>query len=187
MPDLSGKIIAILATDGFEQSELLLPLRRLGNDGATIHIVSPQSEKIKGWHQGDWGEEIAVDVKLDEADPEVYDALILPGGPINPDLLRTNRHAIAFIRHFYERRKPLGAICHAPWLLIEADIVKGRRATSYASIKTDMENAGAHWVDVEVAVDDGLVTSRKPADLNAFCEKIAEEITLGCHPGRHAA
>lgn len=184
MHDLNGKRVAILATDGFEQSELTEPLRQLSDAGAKVDVVSPKSGIITGWKRRDWGDGISVDVTLDEARVDHYDALILPGGQINPDLLRLDPQAVNFVRDFFRSGKPLGAICHAPWLLIEAAVIEGRRATSYPSIKTDMVNAGAIWEDAEVVVDEGLVTSRRPADLDAFCAKMAEEIAEGARAKR---
>lgn len=177
--DIADKKIAILATNGFEQSELLEPLRRFKELGAHVDVVSPMSGKIRGWKGDDWGESVDVDVVLSEADPEQYDALILPGGQINPDKLRLNPDAVGFVRAFYDSNKLIAAICHGPWLLIEADLVRGLRATSYASIKKDMINAGADWVDEPVVEDNGIVTSRQPADLEAFCEKVAEKLSQG--------
>ena len=178
---LSGKNIAILATDGFEQSELLQPQRALKDAGATVHIVSPKSGSIRGWKGTDWGNEVPVDVELSRARPEDYDGLVLPGGQINPDKLRLEPMAVQFVRSFFEAAKPVGAICHGPWLLVEADVARGRTVTSYASVKTDLMNAGANWVDREVVVDQGLVTSRNPADLEAFCAKLIEEFAEGRH------
>jgi len=182
--DIAGKKIAILATHGFEQSELLVPLRRLKEVGAQVEIVSPEEGKLRGWNHDDWGEKVDVDVRLSEAEPEQYEALVLPGGQINPDLLRINPDAVKFVRAFYDANKPIAAICHAPWLLIEAGLVRGLRATSYPSVKTDMINAGADWVDEPVVEDNAIITSRKPADLDAFCTKLTEELSRGIHVQR---
>lgn len=175
--DIAGKRIAILATDGFEQSELLVPLRRLKEVGARVDIVSPNEGQIRGWNGNDWGEKVDVDVQLSEADPNNYDALMLPGGQINPDHLRGNAEALEFIRAFQNPSRPIGAICHAPWLLIETDMASGLRATSYHTIRKDMINAGADWVDEPAVVDGNIVTSRKPADLDAFCTSLVELIS----------
>lgn len=173
--------IAILATNGFEQSELLEPKRQLEEAGASVTVLSPQSGSIKGWNRDDWGESVDVDLALEDARVEDFDALVLPGGQINPDLLRTDDTAVAFVRDFFESGKPLAAICHAPWLLAEAGVLKGRRVTSYHSIATDIKNAGAKWEDAEVVVDQALITSRNPDDLDAFCAKIIEEVKEGRH------
>lgn len=178
---LTGKKIAILSTHGFEQSELEVPHERLKEHGATVEVVSPEPGEIRGWDKKDWGRPVKVDVSLDRARPEDYDAIVLPGGQINPDLLRINDTALQLIRAIYDQRKVVAAVCHAPWLLIETGIIKGRRATSYKSIKTDMINAGAKWEDSEVVAEQGIVTSRHPGDLEAFSRKIMEEVAEGRH------
>ena len=177
--DLTGKKIAILATNGFEQSELEVPRDRLKNAGATVDIVSLAAGEIKGWDQKTWDRAVKVDKTLDQVSPSDYDALVLPGGQINPDLLRVESKALNFIKEVFNARKVVAAVCHAPWLLIEVGIAKGRRMTSYNSIKTDVSNAGAHWEDSEVVVDQGLITSRNPGDLEAFSAKIIEEVKEG--------
>jgi protease I len=183
---LKGKKVAILATNGFEQSELEVPRDRLKEHGADVKIVSPESGEIKGWKNKDWGSPVKVDLTLDQASANDFDALVLPGGQINPDLLRVNEKALNFIKAFYQQKKVIAAVCHAPWLLIETGIIKGRKATSYKSIKTDMINAGAKWEDSEVVTDQGIVTSRNPGDLEAFSKKIMEEIEEGKHTQRAA-
>ncbi|MGE0116426.1 MAG: type 1 glutamine amidotransferase domain-containing protein [Dongiaceae bacterium] len=187
MAQLSGKKVAIVATDGFEQSELERPLEALRQAGATAHVISPRPGEIRGWETKDWGRAVAVDRTLDDASPGEYDALVLPGGQINPDLLRVEPKAVDFVRQMFRAGKPVAAICHGPWLLIEADVVRGRRATSYKSIRTDLRNAGAQVVDEPVVVDQGLITSRQPDDLDAFCRKLVEEIGEGAHGERRAA
>ncbi len=184
---LHGKKVAVLATHGFEESELFEPVEALRNAGATVHIVSPESGSIRAWNKDDWGREIEVDRTLNEADPAEYDALVLPGGVMNPDKLRMNPSAVRFVAAFFKDGKPISAICHGPWTLIEAGVVKGRTMTSYASIKTDLKNAGANWVDKEVVTDNGLTTSRDPNDLPAFIDKTIEEIREGKHARSGAA
>jgi protease I len=176
---LNGKKIAILATDGFEQSELLKPRQALDDAGAVTEVISPQSGAIKGWDEDDWGQEVAVDVALKRAKAEDYDGLLLPGGVMNPDHLRLEPAAVEFVRKFFEAGKPVAAICHGPQLLIEAGVVHDRRLTSFPSLKTDLQNAGAEWVDETVVVDQGLVTSRKPSDIPRFNEKMIEEFAEG--------
>ena len=182
---LQGKKVAILATDGFEQSELTSPRQALQDAGAEVHVVSPKEGKIRGWKHTDWGEEVSVDKTLSEVSGDDYNALVLPGGLFNPDALRQDQQAIQFVRSFFKAdyNKPVAAICHGPWLLAEAGVSEGRKLTSYPSIQTDLKNAGGNWTDKEVVCDNGLVTSRKPDDLPAFNRKLIEEI----FEGRHAA
>ena len=184
---LSGKKILILATHGFEQSELEVPRDRLKAAGATVHVVLPEKGEIRGWDMTDWGRPVKVDRALDQVSADEYDAIMLPGGQINPDLLRTDPGALNLIKDFYKQKKTVAAVCHAPWLLIETGIIKGRRATSYKSIKTDVINAGAQWEDSKVVTDDGVITSRNPGDLEAFSDKIIEEVSEGLHQRRSAA
>lgn len=176
LPDLHGYKIAILATNGFEQSELIDPMEQLSSAGAEITVISPEEGEIKGWKEKDWGKSVKVDLALDKASTADYDTLILPGGQMNPDILRVNADAVAFVREFAETGKPLAAICHAPWLLIEADLADGRTMTSYGSIRTDLVNAGALVVDREVAIDGNIITSRSPEDLPAFNDAIANAL-----------
>ncbi len=185
---LEGKKVAILATDGYEQVELTSPKNELEKNGATVHIVSPkkEGESIKAWDTDHWGIEVKTDVTVGSANADDYHALMLPGGVMNPDTLRTNDDALDFIRAFFKAGKPVAAICHAPQLLIEAGVVEGRNVTSYKSIKTDLKNAGANWEDSEVVTDEGLVTSRNPDDLPAFNDKLVEEIKEGKHEEQHA-
>ncbi|MEZ5007587.1 MAG: type 1 glutamine amidotransferase domain-containing protein [Chitinophagales bacterium] len=181
MENLNRKRVAILATNGFEESELRDPKKALEKAGAEVHIISDQSGDIKSWSDGNWSNKYKVDKTLDQVNHSDYDALVLPGGLINPDILRRNDKAIEFVRSFFRNHKPVGAICHAPWLLAEAKVLDGRKITSYPSIKTDMINAGANWVDQEVVVDSGLVTSRSPKDMDAFTSKLVEEVYEGKH------
>ncbi|MDD7886590.1 type 1 glutamine amidotransferase domain-containing protein [Flavivirga sp. 57AJ16] len=183
---LENKKIAILATDGFEKSELFKPMEALKEEGAIVHIISNKDGEIKSWDDANWGKTIKIDKKINEANENDYNALVLPGGVISPDILRVDESALNFIRAFFKSKKPVAAICHAPWLLISAGVIQNRTVTSYKSIKDDVVNAGAHWIDEEVVVDSGLVTSRKPNDLPAFCDKIIEEVREGKHVAQHA-
>jgi protease I len=184
---LSGKRVAILATDGVEQIELLEPRKALDAAGAKTTVVSPKSGSIKGWNSTNWGETIKVDVGLDNASADDYDALMLPGGVMNPDKLRTIPSAVDFVRAFFEAGKPVAAICHGPWMLVEADVVHGRNVTSWPSLHTDLRNAGANWTDSEVVTDHGLVTSRNPDDIPAFNKKMIEEFAEGVHEAQRAS
>lgn len=181
MKDLNDKKVAVLVTDGFEQSELEQPVQALKDAGAQVSIISLKAGTIKAWKEKNWGEEINVDKTVDEVGAQDYDALLLPGGVMSPDKLRMNEQAVAFVGGFFENNKPVAAICHGPWTLIETGELKGRTVTSYPSLKTDLINAGANWVDKEVVVDKGLVTSRNPGDLPAFIRKMLEEIKEGMH------
>jgi protease I len=187
MADLSDKRVAILAADGFEQSELLVPKQRLEEAGAAVDVISLKAGEIWGWKDGDWGDPIEVDRTIDAVRIDEYDALVIPGGVLNPDLLRRDEDAVQLVRDFYDSKKPLAAICHAPWVLVEAGIAKGLRMTSFSSMATDVKNAGATWVDKEVVVDQGLITSRNPGDLEAFSAKIIEELGEGTHERRAVA
>lgn len=184
--DLTNKTIAILATDGFEQVELTEPKRAIEAAGATARIVSLKMGKIQGFNHDKKGDKFLVDETVDSADANDYDGLLLPGGVHNPDALRINADAVAFVRAFFEQHKPVAAICHGPWTLVEAGVVEGRTLTSWPSLRTDITNAGGEWVDEEVHCDNGLVTSRNPDDLPAFCEKIVEEYAEGEHRGQTA-
>jgi protease I len=170
--NLRGVRVAILATDGFEQAELTEPRQALDAAGADTAVISPKQGKVRGWKMKEWGDEVEVDQALDRADPKNYDALVLPGGVINADALRMQPLAVKFVKSFFDAGKPVGVICHAPWALIESGVVKGHRMTSWPSLKTDLTNAGAQWVDEEVVVDRNLVTSRKPDDIPAFNREI---------------
>jgi protease I len=185
--NLEGKRIAFLATDGVEQSELEEPWNELMEAGADIELLSVHKGAIQAVRHMDKGDRFEVDKLVADADASDYDGLVLPGGVANPDTLRANRRAVEFVREFFEQSKPVAAICHGPWTLIEADVVRGRTMTSWPSLKTDIRNAGGQWVDEEVHVDQGLVTSRKPDDLPAFCAKMIEEFAEGAHTGRRKA
>ncbi len=185
MKSLKGKRVAILTENGFEESELTSPKQALLDAGAEVHIVSPQNDKVKGWNHDHWSIELPVDVNIEKANADDYDALMIPGGVINPDLMRRNQKCVDFAQQFLEAGKPLAAICHAPQLLIETGMLKGRKMTSFMSIKTDLINAGADWRDKEVVVDKGLVTSRSPEDLPAFNRKLVEEVGEGIHESAH--
>jgi protease I len=179
--ELNNTRVAALVDNGFEQSELIEPKKALEAAGARVDVVSPQQGTVKGWQHTDWGQEVTVDVALDSASPDNYDALLLPGGVMNPDKLRANAKAVQFVRAFVNSGRPIAAICHGPWTLIEAGGVKGRKMTSWPSLQSDLKNAGAHWVDQEVVTDNGLVTSRKPDDIPAFNKKMIEEFAEGRH------
>jgi len=178
---LEGKKVALLVTEGFEQSELAGPKEALENAGARTEIVSPAGDKVRAWDVTDWGETFRVDIPLKKANPQDYDGLVLPGGVMNPDKLRTDKKAVEFVKAFFDEGKPVAAICHGPWTLIEAGVVGGRKLTSWPSLQTDLRNAGAEWVDEQVVVDNGLVTSRKPGDIPAFSRKLIEELSQGKH------
>jgi deglycase len=179
--ELRGKRVAAVVDDGFEQVELIEPKKALEKAGAIVDVVSPQAARVKGWDHTKWGEEVPVDRPLAEARADEYDALLLPGGVMNPDKLRMNPQAVRFVKTFVDSGKPIAAICHGPWTLIEAGAVKGRTMTSWPSLQTDLRNAGANWVDQECVVDNGLVTSRKPDDIAAFNRKMIEEFVEGRH------
>ncbi len=179
MPTLNGRKVAILVADGFEQVEMTEPRKALQDAGADTRIVSPAQGQVQGWNHHDKADKFTVDVKLDQAQADQFDALLLPGGVANPDQLRTLPAAVEFVRSFVKAGKPIAVICHGPWTLVEAGAVKGRKMTSWPSLKTDLANAGAQWVDQEVVVDDGVVSSRKPADLPAFNRRMVEEFAKG--------
>jgi protease I len=176
---LQGKRIALLATNGFEQSELLQPKQALEQAGARVDVVSPQSGSIRGWNHKEWGQEVQVDRPLEQARVDEYDGLLLPGGVMNPDQLRMNPQAVQLVRQFFDAGKPIAAICHGPWLLVEANVVKGLKLTSWPSLQTDIRNAGGQWVDEQCVNDRGIVTSRKPDDIPAFNQKAIEEFAEG--------
>jgi len=181
MTKLNGKRVAILTENGFEEVELTRPKKALEEAGATVHIVSPQKEKVKAWDHDHWSIELPVDKNISDVKAEDYDALMLPGGVLNPDKLRRNKEAVEFAQDFLETGKPVAAICHGPQLLIETGLLENKNMTSYPSLQTDLKNAGANWHDREVVVDNGLVTSRSPEDLEAFNSKMIEEIVEGIH------
>jgi deglycase len=187
MGKLDGKAIAFLATDGVEQVELTEPRKAIDGEGAETHLISLEDGKIQGFNHLDKADTFEVDKAVKDADASDYDALVLPGGVANPDALRMDDAAVSFVRDFFEAGKPVGAICHAPWMLIEADVVRDLEVTSWPSLKTDLRNAGANWVDKEVVVDRGLTTSRKPDDIPAFNDKIVEEFCEGRHEELAAA
>ena len=172
MDDLKGVKVAILVTDGFEQVELVRPRKALDAAGADTHIVSPRPERVRGWNFTDWGDDFPVDVPLSRARPAEFDALLLPGGVMNPDALRIEPEAVEFVKAFFEAGKPVAVICHGPWTVIEAGAARGRRIAAWPSLKTDLHNAGAEWVDEEVVIDDTLVSSRKPDDIPAFIREM---------------
>ena len=184
---LNGKNVAILVADGFEQVEMTKPREALENAGAETKIVSLKSGQIQGMHHADKGDKFDVDLTLQNASPEKFDALMIPGGLMNPDQLRSTPEALEFVRHFFDEGKPVAAICHAPWVLIDAGVVRGRTLTSWPAIKSDVRNAGGNWLNEEVVVDNGLVTSRKPDDIPAFNEKMIEEFCEGKHAPQPAA
>jgi protease I len=181
---LVGKKVAILVAEGFEQIEMTSPRQALESAGATTRIISLKKGTVHGWNHYEKDRAFAVDLTVNEANADDFDALLLPGGVANPDQIRADDHAVAFIRAFFEQHKPVAAICHGPWPLIDAEVVHGRRMTSYKSIRKDLINAGAEWVDEEVVVDNGLVTSRTPEDLHAFNAKLVEEVSEGLHAGQ---
>lgn len=180
---LAGKRIAALVAKGFEQVELFDPRQALEAAGAVVHVVSAEAHTVLGWNHTDWGDEVTVDRQLDQARADDYDALLLPGGVMNPDRLRTNSKAVQLVKQFFDDGKPIAVICHGAWTLVEADVVRGITMTSYPSVKTDLRNAGANWVDQQVVVDRGIVSSRRPADLPAFIRKMVEEFAEGRHGG----
>ncbi|KAA9041857.1 type 1 glutamine amidotransferase [Ginsengibacter hankyongi] len=181
MKNLQSKRVAILTENGFEEVELTSPKKAMEDAGIQVDIVSPQKGKVKGWKHDHWSIEVPVNVEVSKANPEDYDALVIPGGVINPDKMRINEDCIQFAKEFLNSGKPVAAICHGPQLLIETDMIKGKRMTSFPSLKTDLENAGVNWEDKEVVVDEGLITSRSPKDLDAFNKKLLEEIAEGVH------
>ncbi|NNJ76003.1 MAG: type 1 glutamine amidotransferase [Anderseniella sp.] len=186
MTEMTNAKILIISTNGFEQSELDVPLERLKEAGATVHVASLDGNSITGWKDGNWGNTVEADMKVGDIYVDMYDCLVLPGGQMNPDILRADETTVQKVREFVEGNKIVAAICHAPWLLIEAGVAEGREMTSYHSIRTDLKNAGANVVDKEIAISNGIITSRSPEDLDAFVAKIIEEVKEGEHR-RHAA
>jgi protease I len=184
---LQGKRVAFLFTEGVEQVELTEPLEAVRKAGADTDLISLEKGEVEAWNHFDKGDKFKADHAVADVDASDYDGLVLPGGVANPDQLRADPDAVKFVRDFFEQKKPVGVICHGPWMLVEADVVKGRKVTSWPSVKTDLSNAGADWVDEEVVVDNGLVTSRKPDDLPAFCAKVVEELAEGRHEHQKAA
>lgn len=187
MPDIQDKKILIMSTNGFEQSELEVPLSKLKEHGATVKVATLDGEDITGWKDKGWGDKVKADLTISDVNADEYDALVIPGGQINPDLLRVEKDAIEIVQAFFDAGKPIAAICHAPWVLVEAGILEGRNVTSYKSIATDVKNAGAIWQDKEVVVDQAIITSRSPEDLPAFIKKIVEEVEEGRHNRSQAA
>jgi len=185
--ELKGKRVAFLFTDGAEQVEVTAPLEAVREAGADTEIISLEKGQVEMWNHFDKGDKITADKAVSDADPSDYDGLVLPGGVANPDQLRADKDAVEFVRAFFEQDKPVGVICHGPWMLVETGVARGRKVTSWPSLRTDLRNAGAEWVDEEVVVDNGLVTSRKPDDLPAFCAKVIEEIAAGKHKQQVAA
>ncbi len=185
--NLHGKRVAILVDNGFEEAEMTEPRKALQQAGAQTDLISPQANQVKGWNHTQWGNEFTVDIPLERANPQQYDAILLPGGALNADKLRMNPKAVEFVRSFFEAGKPAAVICHAPWMLVEIGAARGRTLTSWPSLKTDLRNAGANWVDQQVVVDQGLVTSRKPDDIPAFNQKMIEEFAEGIHTAQRTA
>lgn len=185
--DLNGKRVAILVAQGFEQVEMTEPRKALDQAGAQTVLISPEQGQVKAWNHTEWGQSFDIDMPLRQADADGFDALLIPGGVMSPDHLRMQPQAVEFVREFFEAGKPVASICHGPWLLAEAGVIRGRTVTSYPSIRTDLKNAGAHWVDQEAVTDQGLVTSRNPDDLPAFCQAMIEEFAEGPHPGQRQA
>lgn len=187
MPDIKQSRILIIATNGFEQKELEVPRDMLRDAGAKVEVATPDGKDIRGWEEMDWGQMAKADMKIADAKADAYQALVIPGGVMNPDKLRIDDDAMRVVRSFLSSGKIVAAVCHGPWLLVQADALRGREVTSYPSIRKDVENAGGRWVDKDVVVDNGIITSRKPADLEAFTKKIMEEVLEGRHERREAA